>query len=102
MEIRTTGLFKEEFPDFDSVLYVPEDFVDDSYRNDVSPCTDYLLINGYIRIWQDYENEDKREYSCSRYSTGLYLDYDCVDLWEYDTIEEAYEKAKELIAEVEQ
>jgi len=58
--------YKTEFPDFDADFYCPAGFEDYSYHNDTMPhAGKRLTVDGKdveINIWQDYMDDDKREY----------------------------------------
>ena len=66
--------YKEEFPDFDDVLLIPEGYSDFSYHNDELPHSGKRMEmniwnNGKgtkteieARIWQDYKDVEKREW----------------------------------------
>ena len=61
------SLYKTEFPNFDTELKIPEGYEDHSYHNDVMPRAYKVstLADGteiIVSIWQDYANEDLREW----------------------------------------
>lgn len=66
--------YKEEFPDYDDVLIIPDKFIDSSWHNDICPSVYYRWINRTdtcveCRIFQDYRNPELRE----RYDGKRYL-----------------------------
>ena len=60
-------MYKDEFPDYDAELWVPNGFVDASWHNDACPHVEKNLFASpafdlRVEIWQDYKDIDKREY----------------------------------------
>lgn len=51
--------WKEEFPDFDHMPDIPQNWTDVSWHNDSCPSFEC----GKLRIWVDYQNPDLREVS---------------------------------------
>lgn len=56
--------WKEEFPDFDHMPDIPENWTDISWHNDTCPSFEC----GKLRIFVDYEDESLREFACTRFS----------------------------------
>lgn len=83
--------YKMEFPDFDSALYCPTGFIDVSYHNDIMPhVRKEMQVNGKdveINIWQDYEDEDKREYdNTKRYILSIVVDGEVIEEFPTDNL----------------
>lgn len=58
--------YRSEFPDYDGDFYLPEGWTDASWHNDTMPRALWYLSTPnvwyQISIWQDYVDENKREY----------------------------------------
>ena len=52
--------YRDEFPDFDKELYIPEGFRDCSWHNDEMPRVVMEDGNFCYSIWQNYENPELR------------------------------------------
>lgn len=95
--------YLDEFPDFDTELYVPEGWEDCSWHNDEMPRA-VLIIEmpfqmpfGEVQycLWQDYVDVDKRERGDfhKRIAFYIYVNGEVVFTYETDDLE----KAKEVI-----
>ncbi len=91
--------YLEEFPDFDTELYVPEGWEDHSWHNDEMPRA--ILVKevpfiGEVQycLWQDYVDVNKRERDFrKRIAFYVYVNGEVVFTYETDDLE----KAKEVI-----
>ena len=59
--------YREEFPDYDDKLVIPEGFEDYSWHNDCCPHVskryfDTPEVEAKVNIWQDYKNPALRDY----------------------------------------
>ena len=87
-------MYKDEFPDYDDELWIPDGFKDESWHNDVCPHVEKEIedFNGahiQILIWQDYKDPEKREYSCaSRYMLVINVNGDDVFIYSTDNFDE--------------
>ncbi len=56
--------YKNEFPNFNLTVKIPNDFMDVSWHNDISPSFEKILSNKYIiMLWVNYSDPDDREIS---------------------------------------
>lgn len=69
--------WKTEFPYYDGEFYCPEGWVDRSWHNDVCPHIEKRTDNVAILVWQNYEDEDMREFEY-KYAFHIEVDGDCV------------------------
>lgn len=69
------SLYKQEFPDYDRKLYIPDGWIDSSYHNDMMPRVVKDFGKYRFSIWQNYRNPDLRE-SCedAEYIFDIQLD----------------------------
>ena len=89
--------YKSEFPDYDGEFYCPKGWMDNSWHNDVCPRAMKRLESETLEIefsiWQDYVNEDKREFDdVKRYEFQIHVNGELIFHYETDDLE----KIKEL------
>ena len=93
VSLNPKGLYKIEFPDFDAEFYCPAGFEDWSYHNDIMPHAGKRFNVGdkeiEIDIWQDYADEEKREYDNGKqYIFSIKVDDDVVDEYATDDLDQ--------------
>ena len=82
--------YREEFPDYDDELIIPDGWEDNSWHNDACPSimTEYRT-DKWCEIFQDYKDEDLRE-CLTRYVLYLHdeskngFDYEIIDSDDFD------------------
>ena len=85
------SLFKKEFPNYDGEFYLPKNWDDVSYHNDICPHARLLSTDERIELnlWQDYINTNLREYEDNkRYTFQIIIDNNIVFSFESDCLAE--------------
>jgi hypothetical protein len=83
------------FEAFDDVIEIPEGFIDTTWRNNACPSMAIEIdINTAITIWIDYKNPDLRQCAGKQFIVSMEtIDDQFIDHGQFDTLEEALEKA---------
>ena len=93
-------MYKDEFPDYDDELWIPDGFKDVSWHNDTCPHVEkrYFIdveyagsedIEVVTKIWQDYKDPEKREYETApRYSLLIEISYQNIFFYQTNNVEE--------------
>ena len=84
--------YKTEFPDFDNELSLPNDWIDSSWHNDVSPSFEKQIGDIKYKIWCDFKDPDRREVGGKQFTIAIYDQNEfeeLQDLAEFDTLQEA-------------
>ena len=85
--------YMNEFPNYDSQLYLPNGWTDSSFKGDPCPSVSKVYRNGGTEvefvIWQDYVDKSKREYDWQmRFMFQINVDNVNVFRFETDDINE--------------
>ena len=85
--------YLSEFPDYDGEFFIPKEWIDNSWHNDVCPRamfrTEIKKQTVECSLWQDYVDEGKREYdNQKRYLFQIHVDNELVFHYESDDLEE--------------
>lgn len=84
--------YASEFPDYDGDFYLPKGWMDASWHNDTMPRAMWYLempnVWYKVNIWQDYMDENKREYEGPRYIFQIEKENDEVFEYRTDDLEE--------------
>lgn len=84
--------YRSEFPNYDGDFYLPEGWTDASWHNDTMPRAMYYfsIPNAWYKviIWQDYVDENKREYEGPRYIFQIEKENNEVFEYRTDDLEE--------------
>ena len=83
--------YKQEFPNYDDVINVPEGFEDFSWHNDACPSIGISLdLDTHIIIWCEYKSIEKRESgSMHRFIVCITNDLDNDDKGYFDDLDDA-------------
>lgn len=96
-------MYRQEFPDYDGELFIPEGWIDNSWHNDVCPRAMHRKFCRFenvtqtidFSIWQDYIDVNKREYdNGKRYLFQIHVNNDLIYHYETDDLEEIKRLAK--------
>lgn len=83
--------YKQEFPDFDTELNLPEGWIDTSWHNDICPSFEKQFGAVTYKIFCDYTNPDRREVGGDQFTACVYIEdevtFDCIG--QFDTLAEA-------------
>ena len=93
--------YKTEFANYDQELVFPDDWVDTSWHNDVSPSFEKQLGDITYKIWCDYKDPEKREVGGKQFTVATYDQNEfeeLQDLAEFDTLQEALDFVSKEIA----
>ena len=66
--------YKQEFPDFDTELHLPEGWIDTSWHNDICPSFEKQFGAVTYKIFCDYTNPDRREVGGDQFTVSLYIE----------------------------
>jgi hypothetical protein len=89
------------FENFDDVIVIPEGFISTVWRNNACPsiCRE-IDANTGVTIWIDYKNPELRETVGKRFIVSLEtIEEQYNNQGEYDTLNEAVEKANQIFEE---
>ena len=84
--------YRIEFPKYDDVLMLSNDWIDSSWHNDVSPSFEKLIGEIKYKIWCDFKDPDRREVGGKQFTVTFYDKSEfeeLQDLAEFDTLQEA-------------
>jgi hypothetical protein len=84
--------YKAEFPHYDDQLIFPDDWIDSSWHNDVSPSFEKQIGDIRFKIWCDFKDPDLREVGGKQFTVALYDDNEfeeLQDLAEFDQLQDA-------------
>ncbi len=85
------SLYKYEFPNYDGDFFIPNNWLDGSYHNDVCPHAFIRSKDETIefRLWQDYIDIDLREYdNGKRYTFEIIVNESTVYEYSSDDLDE--------------
>jgi hypothetical protein len=84
--------YRIEFPEYDDVLMLSNDWIDSSWHNDVSPSFEKQIGEIKYKIWCDFKDPDRREVGGKQFTVTFYDKSEfeeLQDLAEFDTLQEA-------------
>ena len=84
--------YRIEFPKYDDVLMLSNDWIDSSWHNDVSPSFEKQIGEIKYKIWCDFKDPDRREVGGKQFTVTFYDKSEfeeLQDLAEFDTLQEA-------------
>jgi hypothetical protein len=84
--------YRIEFPKYDDVLMLSNDWIDSSWHNDVSPSFEKQIGEIKYKIWCDFKDPDRREVGGKQFTVAVYDQNEfeeLQDLAEFDTLQEA-------------
>jgi hypothetical protein len=84
--------YRIEFPKYDDVLMLPNEWIDSSWHNDVSPSFEKQIGEIKYKIWCDFKDPDRREVGGKQFTVTFYDKSEfeeLQDLAEFDTLQEA-------------
>jgi hypothetical protein len=93
--------YRIEFPKYDDVLMLSNDWIDSSWHNDVSPSFEKQIGDIKYKIWCDFKDPDRREVGGKQFTVTFYDNSEfeeLQDLAEFDTLQEALDFVKKETA----
>jgi hypothetical protein len=84
--------YRIEFPKYDDVLMLSNDWIDSSWHNDVSPSFEKQIGDIKYKIWCDFKDPDRREVGGKQFTVAVYDQNEfeeLQDLADFDTLQEA-------------
>jgi hypothetical protein len=93
--------YRIEFPKYDDVLMLSNDWIDSSWHNDVSPSFEKQIGEIKYKIWCDFKDPDRREVGGKQFTVTFYDKSEfeeLQDLAEFDTLQEALDFVKKETA----